>query len=55
MRVDPPLHPLNLIEVFVAELLAATLFLGAARYQSIQTVAGRRNSLYNVHDGEDFH
>src|SRR5215813_10222639 len=31
MPVDPPLHPLNLIEVFVAELLAVTLFLGAAR------------------------
>src|SRR5262249_47986053 len=32
MSVDPPLHPLNLIEVFVAELLAVNLFLGAARF-----------------------
>src|SRR5262245_49789368 len=31
MRVDPRLHPLNLIEVFVAEFPAVKLFLSAAR------------------------
>jgi hypothetical protein len=32
MPVDPPLHPLNLIEVFGSEFLAVNLFLGAARF-----------------------
>src|SRR5215510_1073429 len=38
MPVDPPLHPLNLIEVFVAELLAVTLFLRAARFLAANVI-----------------